>query len=116
MLPFVSAPHLEILARHVPQLRYHPLEPYRADSAALLTDSFLESAYSNALCTRENGRVLARSRPIGSGAALSLELLGPVGEPYYPGGPLAAAEHFLQAHEPTLQQDAQRMRRLPGYA
>ncbi len=105
-----------LLQRHAPELRYHVLEPYRADSCAELTDSFVRGGYSNELRSRDPDRVIARSAPTPGTPRLSLALLAAAaGKQYYPGGPKASKTDYLAAHEGTLVQDAQRLHALPAY-
>jgi subtilase family protein len=111
----VSDADRELLARHRPELRFHPLEPYRADSPRIMTDGFAESQWSNQLVNRPSGLVLARSRPVGAGAALTLDLLAKDGHGYYPGGPDACKDDFVAARDGTMVADASRLRRRPGW-
>src|SRR4051812_20496346 len=107
----------EVLAqRHAPQLRYHELEPYRADSPATMTDSFVAWNYSNALMSRKPPQVLAMARPTGAARALTLGLLVPSGNPYWEGGSAAQESDYLYVHDANRQGDSQEIRKRPGYA
>jgi hypothetical protein len=112
----VSASEKALLARHVPELRYHVLECYRADSAATITDNFVRGHYSNELRSPDQARPIARAAPTPRAARLSLDILAPAGEAYFPGGPLAQADDYLDAHDKTLAADARRLHALPHYA
>lgn len=106
----------QLLERHRPQLRYHPNEPYRADSAATMTDAFTPGRHSNELRDGKTGRVLAKARPTAGTAQLSLSLLVPHGKEYVPGGATADGDDHLVAHGSTLRDDWLAARALPGRA
>jgi Subtilase family len=105
-----------LLARHAPQLRYHPNEHYRADSAATFTDAYRPGHYSNELREAKTRRLIAQARPISGTARLSLAMLAPARRPYYPGGPKAKKGDYLLAHDESLREDWLAARALPGNA
>jgi hypothetical protein len=105
-----------LLERHVPELRYHPREAYRADSAATFTEAFCPGRHSNELRVGKTGRLIAQVRPTAGVARLSLATLAPNGKRYFPGGDKAAKGDYLLGHPRTLRDDWQVARKLPGLA
>lgn len=112
----VSDEDRELLKLHCPQLRYHPNELYRADSAATFTEAFTPAKHSNELRDGASQRVIAQVRPVVGTARLSLALLCPKEEPYFPGGPMAKEGDYLRGHADTLIDDWLAARALPGLA
>ena len=112
----VSDADRRLLELHVPQLRYHPNEFYRADSAATFTEAFSPGRHSNELRDGASRKVIAQVRPVVGTARLSLATLVPSGKLYFPGGPKAKKGDFMLGHGDTLKEDWLAARGLPGLA
>ena len=104
----------ELLRKHLPELRYHVLERYRADSASTLTDSYVPSRHANALRRGWPPHTLATAAPSSRVPKLGLAFLVPESEPYPAGDAVAERGDYLDAHAPTLRQDSVRMHAQPG--
>jgi hypothetical protein len=104
-----------LIARHVPQLRYHPLEAFRADSVRTMVEAFRSWDYSTGLVSKQAGTVIARANPVNGLRHLSLSLLVPEGEAYWPDGPKATGEDHLAVSDDDREGDSHRMRGRPGW-
>jgi alpha-tubulin suppressor-like RCC1 family protein len=101
---------LSLLEQYVPELRFDTLEGYRADSAAMMTDSFVAGDHSNELLDGQ-GAVLAASDPAIQTPASPL----PLSLNYLATYPNPASTHELN-EAPSYNADANRLRALPQYA
>ncbi len=102
-----------LLERYSPLLRYHPQEPYRADSPAAMTDVVVPGRYATRLVDAD-GRLIASAQSTPGVPLLSLAFLR--GRDYPDGGGTVGRSDRLAPHPGTWQQDAAEMHRRPGIA
>jgi hypothetical protein len=102
-----------LLERYSPLLRYHPQEPYRADSPAAMTDVVVPGRYATRLVDTD-GRLIASAQSTPGVPLLSLAFLR--GRDYPDGGGTVGRSDRLAPHPGTWQQDAAAMHRRPGIA
>jgi Tol biopolymer transport system component len=113
----------ELLARHLPILRYDSHETYSAVSAATLTDNYAGPGRANTLRRRDlsqppgllgvKSTILASPGPLPGGSYPTLGL-SYLGDPGYSDGSATAEGDFIDEVN-TYAQDAQRMSALPQY-
>ena len=106
----------ELLKRYSPYLQYDSFESFRADSAAVLTDHFLDDgaawSHTNTL-KRSGGSVLAAARPRPGQVKLELALLG---AKHYANGATVRRGDYLDAVGREYVADARRMHAEARYA
>lgn len=107
----------QLLERFRPVLRYDSVESYRADSPAIITNSYVTASRTNLLKTSAN-KTLAAADPADRSADLNLAYLRSAGVAY-PGGGTAAASDLIDEANPSSTsylEDAQRLHANPAYA
>jgi hypothetical protein len=97
-----------MLSRYAPELRYDSLESLRADSVSEITDNYTET-YTNFL--QNSFTIFAASDPNDPADPLSIDYLGVT----YPSSIQAESDHYLDEHDETRTEDAQRLNAIPAY-
>jgi hypothetical protein len=105
-----------LLRRYAPVLRYDSLESFRADSAAILPESYVPAptgwSATNTL-KRKGGTVLGAAKATPGQPTLTLEFLAPRA---YLSGATVRSDDLLDAVGHDYVADARRMHAKPGYA
>jgi hypothetical protein len=111
-----------LLQRYTPVLRFDTQELYFADSAAMMTDNFVntgnkKTTYTNSLVAGSDGTTLAKAINTGATKLSLTYLVSRFSGLAYPGWPtrFPGDNDHLQENQATVQTDAQRMDALTQY-